>query len=36
MVAGAHGNFVSQLPDRRALYDIYVTDKGYVLDKKSL
>lgn len=36
MVAGAHGQYVSQLPDRRAVYDLYVTPNGYVLDKRSL
>ena len=36
LVAGAHGQYVSQLPDRRAVYDLYVTPNGYVLDKRSL
>jgi len=36
LVAGTNGNFVSQLPDRRALYDVFVTPNGYVLDKKTL
>lgn len=36
LVAGAHGQAVSQLPDRRAVYDLYVTPNGYVLDKRSL
>jgi hypothetical protein len=36
LVAGAHGQSVSQLPDRRAVFDLYVTPNGYVLDKRSL
>jgi hypothetical protein len=36
LVAGAHGQAVSQLPDRRAVFDIYVTPNGYVVDKRSL
>ena len=36
LVEGAHGQAVSQLPDRRAVYDIYVTPNGYVVDKRSL
>lgn len=36
MIAGAHGQAVSQLPDRRAVYDVYVTPGGYVLDKRTL
>lgn len=36
IVAGAHGQSVSQLPDRRAVYDIYVTPNGYIVDKRSL
>jgi hypothetical protein len=36
LVAGAHGQYVSQLPDRRAVYDLYVTPNGYVLDKRTL
>jgi hypothetical protein len=36
LVAGAHGQLVSQLPDRRAVYDIYVTPNGFVVDKRSL
>ena len=35
-VDGAHGQAVSQLPDRRALYDIFVTPNGYVVDKRTL
>jgi hypothetical protein len=36
LVEGAHGQAVSQLPDRRAVYDIYVTPNGYVVDNRSL
>lgn len=36
LVEGAHGQAVSQLPDRRAVYDIYVTPNGYVVDKRTL
>ena len=36
LVAGAHGQAVSQLPDRRAVFDVYVTPNGYILDKRSL
>ncbi|MDB4966142.1 MAG: hypothetical protein JWN44_1831 [Myxococcales bacterium] len=36
LVDGAHGQAVSQLPDRRAVYDIYVTPNGYIVDKRSL
>jgi hypothetical protein len=36
LVAGAHGQAVSQLPDRRAVFDLYVTPNGYVLDKRTL
>jgi len=36
LVAGAHGQAVSQLPDRRAVYDIYVTPNGYIVDKRAL
>jgi hypothetical protein len=36
LVAGAHGQSVSQLPDRRAIYDLYVTPNGFVIDKRSL
>jgi hypothetical protein len=36
LVEGAHGQAVSQLPDRRAVYDVYVTPNGYVVDKRSL
>jgi hypothetical protein len=36
LIAGAHGQYVSQLPDRRAVFDVYVTANGYVLDKRTL
>jgi hypothetical protein len=36
LIAGAHGGYVSQLPDRRAVFDVYVTPNGYVIDKRSL
>lgn len=36
LVAGVHGQAVSQLPDRRAVYDLYVTPNGFVLDKRTL
>jgi hypothetical protein len=36
MVQGVNGGAVSQLPDRRALYDLYVTSDGFVVDKKTL
>jgi hypothetical protein len=36
LVAGAHGQAVSQLPDRRALYDLYVTPNGLVVEKRTL
>jgi hypothetical protein len=36
MVEGAHGQAISQLPDRRAVFDIYITPGGYVVDKRSL
>jgi hypothetical protein len=35
MVQGVNGNAVSQLPDRRALYDLYVTNDGFIVDKKT-
>ncbi len=35
-IAGAHGGAVSQLPDRRAVYDLFVTDDGYIVDKRGL
>jgi hypothetical protein len=34
--AGAHGQAVSQLPDRRAVFDLYVTANGFIVDKRSL
>lgn len=36
LIAGAHGQAISQLPDRRALYDLYVTPNGFVVDKRTL
>jgi hypothetical protein len=36
LIAGAHGQAVSQLPDRRAVFDLYVTPNGFVVDKRSL
>jgi hypothetical protein len=36
MVAGAHGQAVSQLPDRRAVYDLFVTPNGFIVDKRTL
>ncbi len=36
LIAGVHGGAVSQLPDRLAVYDLFVTDDGYILDKRSL
>jgi hypothetical protein len=35
-VEGVHGQSVSQLPDRRAIYDLFITPNGYVLDKRAL
>jgi len=35
LIAGAHGQAVSQLPDRRALFNLYVTPNGYVLEKRA-
>jgi hypothetical protein len=35
LVAGAHGQAVSQLPDRRAVYDLYATPNGFVVDKRT-
>jgi len=35
LVQGVNGGAVSQLPDRRALYNLYVTSDGFVADKKS-
>lgn len=34
-VACARGQAVSQLPDRRALFDLYVAPDGYVLEKRA-
>jgi hypothetical protein len=36
LVDGVHGQAVSQLPDRRAAFDVYITPDGYVLNKRSL
>jgi len=36
LIAGAHGQAVSQLPDRRAVYDLYVTPNGFIVDKRTL
>lgn len=36
LVAGAHGQSVAQLPDRRAVYDLFVTANGYALTKRTL
>jgi hypothetical protein len=36
LVAGVHGQSVSQLPDRRALFDLFITPDGYVLDKRAM
>jgi len=36
VVAGANGQMVSQLPDRRAVFDLYATPNGFILDKRSL
>jgi hypothetical protein len=36
LIAGAHGQAISQLPDRRAIYDLYVTPNGFVVDKRAL
>lgn len=36
VIAGVHGQAVSQLPDRRAVYDLFVTPNGFVIDKRSL
>lgn len=35
LVAGVHGQAVSQQPDRRALYDLYVTRDGFVLETRA-
>jgi hypothetical protein len=36
LVAGVHGQAVSQLPDRRAVFDLYITTDGLVAEKRSL
>jgi hypothetical protein len=35
LVAGAHGQAVSQLPDRLAVYNLYVSAGGFILEKKT-
>jgi hypothetical protein len=36
LIAGAHGQAVSQLPDRKAVYDLFVTPNGFIVDKRAL
>jgi hypothetical protein len=36
LVDGVHGQSVSQLPDRRAVFDLSITPNGYILDKRAL
>ena len=36
IIAGVHGQADSQLPDRLAAFDLYVTPNGFVVDKRSL
>jgi hypothetical protein len=36
LVAGAHGGAVSQLPDRLAVFRVYVGPDGYLLEKRAL
>ncbi len=36
LIAGAHGQAVSQLPDRKAIFDLYVTPNGFIVDKRAL
>jgi hypothetical protein len=36
LIAGIHGGAVSQLPDAHAVFDLFVTDDGYILDKRAL
>jgi hypothetical protein len=36
LIDGAHGQAISQLPDRRAVYDLFVTPNGFIVDKRSL
>jgi hypothetical protein len=36
LVQGVNGGAVSQLPDRRALFHLFVTSDGFILDKKTL
>jgi hypothetical protein len=35
LIAGAHGQAVSQLPDRRAVYDVFMTPNGFTVEKKT-
>ncbi len=35
LVQGVNGGAVSQMPDRRALYNLYVSNDGFVVDKKT-
>jgi hypothetical protein len=35
LVQGVNGGAVSQMPDRRAVYDLFVTADGFIVDKKS-
>ncbi len=35
LVDGVHGQAVSQLPDRRAVYDLAMTPNGLVVSKRS-
>lgn len=36
LVDGVHGQSVSQLPDRRAVFDLSITPNGYIVDKRTL
>jgi hypothetical protein len=36
MVDGVHGSAVSQQPDRRVLFDLFITPDGYVLAKREI
>jgi hypothetical protein len=35
MIDGAHGQSVSQMPDRRAVYELYMTANGLVVNKRT-
>ncbi len=35
MIAGVHGQAVSQLPDRLTVYDLFVTPNGYIIEKRA-